>query len=50
VGVSRTRRLTTETKASFKTTEFFGYLASVAAVLIASAAVGREDGHADFPH
>jgi hypothetical protein len=33
---SPTRRLSTETKASFKTTEFFTYLAAVAAVLIAA--------------
>jgi hypothetical protein len=30
------RRLSTETKASFKTTEFFAYLAAVAGVLIAA--------------
>jgi hypothetical protein len=45
---ARTRRLTTETKASFKTTEFFAYLASVAAILIASATVDSENGHADY--
>jgi len=33
------RRRSTETKASFKTTEFFAYLAAVAAVLIAAAVV-----------
>ena len=33
------RRLTTETKASFKTTEFFAFLAAVAAVLIAAGMV-----------
>ncbi len=33
------RRLTTETKASFKTTELFVYLAAVAGVLIASALI-----------
>jgi hypothetical protein len=33
------RRLTTETKASFKTTEFFAYLAAVAGVLIAAGVV-----------
>ena len=32
----RTRRRSTETKASFKTTEFFAYLGAVAAVLIAA--------------
>ncbi|GAA3017432.1 hypothetical protein [Streptomyces fulvorobeus] len=44
----RPRRLSTETKSALKTTEFFVYLASVAAVLIASAMVGSEDGHADY--
>ncbi|MFI8199476.1 hypothetical protein ACIF6K_23545 [Streptomyces sp. NPDC085942] len=44
----RPRRLSTETKSALKTTEFFIYLASVAAVLIASAMVGSEDGHADY--
>ena len=33
------RRRTTETKASFKTTEFFAYLAAVAGVLIAAGLV-----------
>lgn len=33
------RRLSTETKASFKTTEFFAYLAAVAGVLIAAGVV-----------
>jgi hypothetical protein len=42
------RRLTTETKASFKTSEFFAYLAAVAGVLLASQLVGTEDGHADY--
>jgi hypothetical protein len=45
---SRTRRSATETKASFKTTEFLAYVVAVVAVLIASAAVGSEDGHADY--
>ncbi|MEU6812960.1 hypothetical protein ABZ920_29065 [Streptomyces sp. NPDC046831] len=44
----RTGRLTTETKASFKTSEFFAYVAAVVAVLIASAVVGTEDGHGDY--
>jgi len=34
-----TRRLSTETKASFKTTEFFAFLAAVAGVLIAAGLV-----------
>ena len=38
-----TRRITTETKASFKTTEFFAYLAAVVGVLIASAMVDEAD-------
>ena len=35
----RTRRLSTETKASFKTTEFFAYLAVLAGILIAAAVI-----------
>jgi hypothetical protein len=42
------RRLSTETKASFKTTEFFAYLAAVVGVLIASQVVGTADTHADY--
>ena len=37
------RRLATETKASFKTTEFFAFLAMVAGVLIATAVVDQAD-------
>ena len=37
------RRLSTETKASFKTTEFFAFLAMVAGVLIATAVVDQAD-------
>ena len=37
------RRLATETKASFKTTEFFAFLAVVAGVLIATAVVDQAD-------
>ncbi|MEU1054208.1 hypothetical protein [Streptomyces sp. NPDC005876] len=44
----RTRRLSTETKAAFKTTEFFAYVAAVVAVLIASMVVGDDEGHADY--
>ncbi|MFI6107555.1 hypothetical protein [Streptomyces sp. NPDC051310] len=44
----RPRRLSTETKSALKTTEFFIYLASVVAVLIASMVVGTEDGHRDY--
>jgi hypothetical protein len=42
------RRLSTETKASFKTTEFFAYLGAVVGVLLASQLVGSEDGHGDY--
>ncbi|WP_309050489.1 hypothetical protein [Streptomyces sp.] len=44
----RSRRVSTETKSALKTTEFFIYLASVVAVLIASMVVGTEDGHRDY--
>ena len=40
---NRTRRLSTETKASFKTTELIAYVAAVLGVLIASAMVDRSD-------
>ncbi|MFD3761070.1 hypothetical protein [Streptomyces sp. NPDC058622] len=43
-----TRRLSTETKSALKTTEFFVYIASVIAVLIASMLVGTEEGHLDY--
>jgi hypothetical protein len=43
-----TRRLSTETKASYKTTELFAYLATVVGVLLASQLVGNEDGHDDY--
>ncbi|MFD3549191.1 hypothetical protein ACFWUW_26910 [Streptomyces sp. NPDC058655] len=43
-----TRRLSTETKSALKTTEFFAYIASVVAVLIASMVVGTEEGHGDY--
>jgi hypothetical protein len=36
---NRVRRLTTETKASFKTTEFFAFLAVLAGILISAAVV-----------
>jgi hypothetical protein len=38
-----TRRVSTETKASFKTTEFFAYIAAVVGVLVASAMVDATD-------
>ena len=37
------RRLSTETKAAFKTTEFFSYLAVLVGVLIAGAVVDSAD-------
>jgi hypothetical protein len=40
---SRFRRLTTETKAAFKTTEFFSYVAVLAGILIAGAVVDSSD-------
>jgi hypothetical protein len=40
---SRVRRLSTETKAAFKTTEFFSYLAVLAGILIAGAVVDSSD-------
>lgn len=42
------RRLSTETKSAFKTTEFYVYIAAVVGVLIASLAVGSNDSHADY--
>ncbi len=43
------RRLTTETKASFKTTELFVYLAAVVSVLVASAMVdANAEGQGGF--
>ena len=42
------RRLSSETKASFKTTELFAYLGAVVGVLMASQLVGTEDGHGDY--
>ena len=40
---SRVRRLTTETKAAYKTTEFFAYIAASAMVLIAAALIDESD-------
>jgi hypothetical protein len=42
------RRRSTETKASFKTTEFFAYIGAVIGVLLTSQLVGTEDGHEDY--
>jgi hypothetical protein len=38
------RRLSTETKAAFKTTEFFAYVAVLVGILIAAAIVDNADG------
>jgi hypothetical protein len=42
------RRPGGETKVSFKTTEFFAYVAAVIGVSLASALIGTEDGHDDY--
>jgi hypothetical protein len=42
------RRVSTETKASYKTTEFIFYILAVVGVLIASAVVGETSGHGDY--
>ena len=42
------RRRSTETKASFKTTELMVYVAAVIGVLVASAAVGTTHAHVDY--
>jgi hypothetical protein len=42
------RRVSTETKASFKTTEFIAYLVAVVAVIVMSAQVGTNSGHGDY--
>jgi hypothetical protein len=41
------RRLTTETKQAFKTTEFFAYVAVLAGILIAGLLTSAGDGHDD---
>jgi hypothetical protein len=40
-------RLTTETKASFKTTEFFAMVAVIIGILVAAASIGATEGHPD---
>ena len=42
-GTSRARRLATETKAAFKTTEFFAFLAVLAGILVSAAIVDAGD-------
>ncbi|MDQ1673376.1 MAG: hypothetical protein QOC98_1938 [Frankiaceae bacterium] len=41
-------RKSTETKASFKTTELIAYVVAVVGVLVASFLVDTTDGHADY--
>ena len=43
-GYGTNRRVSTETKASFKTTELIAYVAAVVGVLIASAMVDGDEG------
>jgi hypothetical protein len=42
------RRLATETKAAFKTTEFYAYLAVLAGLLVAGNTIEGTDGGADY--
>lgn len=44
----RPRRLTTETKSSFKTTELMAYVAAVVGVLVASYMVDTTASHSDY--
>ena len=46
--IEKPRRLTTETKASFKTTELIAYIVAVVGVLVASYLVDTTDNHADY--
>jgi hypothetical protein len=41
------RRISTETKAAFKTTEFVAFLAIVAGILISAAVIKATSGHRD---
>jgi hypothetical protein len=45
--VRRARRVSTETKSAFKTTEFVAYIGSVIAVLIAAQTIGSDSGAAN---
>lgn len=42
------RRLTTETKAAFKTTELMVYIGAVLAVIVTAAVVKHTNGHDDY--
>jgi hypothetical protein len=44
----RTRRLSTETKSAFKTTEMIAYVAAVVGVIVMSYLVKTTRGHADY--
>jgi hypothetical protein len=39
--------MTTETKASFKTTEFFAMIGVIVGILVAAASIGATEGHPD---
>jgi hypothetical protein len=45
--VATRRRVSTETKASFKTTEFFAMVALIAGILISAAVITASEGHPD---
>lgn len=45
---SAVQRLTTETKAFFKTSEWWSYIVMVIAILIAANSIEREEGGGDF--
>ena len=44
----RSRRLSTETKAAFKTTEFYAFLVVLVGILIAGNSIEGKDGGADY--
>jgi high-affinity nickel permease len=44
---NQTRRLVTETKAAFKTTEFFAFIVVVVAILVSAATIKGTGGHVD---
>jgi hypothetical protein len=47
-GRATNRRLSTETKDGYKTTEFIAYVAAVVGVLVASFVVETNDNHGDY--